>query len=331
MKDKLIFGFEIGQLCGEEIAIESLVDIKKLTEGDPDPFFATVKALRVGKSGNKKNFSMENLKQVLAQLPLYGYKGHIKEEEISYRFREPVTSWIGGKIIEDWLYVKGYISPQHESLRKDVALSLKVGRPMPVSILGFMKLKKQGEYYDVLDINMLSIDWANPGVEGIKGTQVIEVGKEQAKNQTTKEDDMPTKEEILAALTKDEIKTARPDLVGSIQSEMQESDEAKKQKEKDKTERDTLEKENKDLKKQVIDTHRDKLLAEIQDENIRGLAGDLLQGETTEELDKNWKLVKEKLGKFEKSGMPIISGKTDEKKPGSEFIEDRLLSDKKEA
>ena len=328
MKDKLIFGFEIGQLCSEEIAIEPRVDIKKLTEGDPDPFFAIVKALRIGKSRNKKNYSMENLKQVLEQLPFYGYKGHIKEEDISTVYREPVTIWIGGVISGEWLYLKGYIPPQYETLRKDVALSLKAERPTPVSVLGWYKVIQQGEYYDVEEIKMISTDWGNAGLEGIEGAQVVEVGKEM---KTTKEDDMPTKEEILAALTKDEIKTARPDLVGSIQSEMQESDEAKKQKEKDKTERDTLEKENKDLKKQVLDTHRDKLLGEIQDENIRGLAGDLLQGETTEELDKNWKLVKEKLGKFEKSGMPIISGKTDEKKPGSEFIEERLLNDKKEA
>lgn len=328
MKNKLIFGFEIGQLCSEEIAIESLVDIKKLTEGDSDPFFVVVKALRIGKSKNGKNYSQENLKQVLGQLPFYGYKGHIKEEDISTVYREPVTVWIGGVIDGEWLYLKGYIPPQYETLRKDVALSLKAERPMPVSVLGWYKLIQQGEYYDVEEIKMISTDWGNAGLEGIEGAQVVEVGKEM---KTNKGDDMPTKEEILAALTKDEIKTARPDLVGSIQSEMQESDEAKKQKEKDKTERDTLEKENKDLKKQVIDTHRDKLLAEIPDENIRELAGDLLQGETIEELDKNWKLAKEKLGKLEKPGMPIVGGKGDEKKPGSEFIEERLLNDKKEA
>lgn len=332
MKDKLLFGYEIGQLCGEEINITPLVDVKKLTEGDDNPFFATVKALRVGRSRNKKNYTKENLEQVLTQLPFYGHKGHIKEEDIDTTYREPVTIWIGGAISGEWLYLKGYIPPQYETLRKDVALSLKAERPMPVSVLGWYKLIPQGEYYDVKDIRIISTDWGNAGLEGVQGAQVVEVGKE-TEDKSNKEEDMPTKEEILAALSADEIKQARPDLVKSLQSEMLESEEEKKQRDEEKKKMETLEKENKDMKKQVLDTHREKLLAEIEDENIRTLAGDLLQGETVEELDKNWKLVKEKLSKIDKSGMPIVTAPDDEKDKkaeGSEFIQDRLLDKNKE-
>lgn len=332
MKDKLFFGFEIGQLCSEEVAITPLMDIKKLTEGDDKPFFAIVKALRVGSSRNKKNYTMENLKQVLTQLPFYGHKGHIKEEDIDTVYREPVTIWVGGAISGEWLYLKGYIPPQYETLRKDVALSLKAERPMPVSVLGWYKLIPQGEYYDVVDIKMISTDWGNAGLEGVQGAQVVEVGKE-TEDKSKKEEDMLTKEQILAALSADDIKQARPDLIKSIQSETLESEEGKKKREEEKKKTEALEKENKDLKKQVLDTHREKLIAEIEDENVRTLAGDLLLGETVEELDKNWKLVKEKLSKIDKPGMPIVKGPDDEKdkKPeGSEFIQKRLLNVKKE-
>lgn len=330
MKKSFTYGFEIAQLCSEEVKIPSLVDIDRLTEGDENPFFVTVKALRVGISGNKKKYSLENLQQVKSQLPLYGFLGHLKKEDVGYRYREPVTIWIGGEIIGDWLYVKGYIPPQHESHRKDVALSLKAKKPMPVSVLGWYRLKPQGEYSDVEDIMAISIDWANDLMEGIKGAQVTDIAQEQILADE-KEKDMITKEEILAALTMDEVKKTRPDLVTSIQSEMQESAEEKKQREDDKKKMDTLESENKKLKKQTIDAHRGKLLGEIKDEKLREIAGDLLQGETTEELDTNWKLVKEKLSKIEKPGMPIISGAEEGKKDGSDFLQDRLLGESKEA
>lgn len=325
---EMMYGFEIGELCSEEIEIESIVNAQDLIEGDQSPFFATVKVLKVGRSRNKKNYRMENLQQVLSQLPLYGYKGHVKEEDISTAYREPVTIWIGGKIVGEWLYVKGYIPPQYDTLRKDVALSLRARRPMPVSHLGWYKLIPREEYYDIENIESLSIDWGNAGLEGVKGAQVVEVGREQQEGQQHKEDDMPTREEIIAALSMEEIKKERPDLVESLQSEMQESEEEKKKREDETEKLKTLEKENADLKKQIIDGHREKLLAEIQDEKVREIAGDLLQGETVEELDKSWELVKEKLSKIEKPGIPIVTG-ADEEKPGQEFIEERLLDGKK--
>lgn len=312
-----IFDVEFGELCGEEVKIQSKVDVAKLTEGDAAPFFATVKAVKVGVSKNRKNYSMEILKQIRDQLPLYGYKGHITDEELSHVFREPVTVWIGGEISGDWLYVKGYIPPQYADLRKNVELSLRVGKPLPVSILGFLKMKPNGENFDVLEWKGLSIDWANDGVEGVEGAHVIKIGKE------TKEESMPTKEEILAALTADEIKKARPDLVKGLEAEMQGSEEAKKKQADEKKKLETLEKENLDLKKKLIDGHRAKLLGEVQDEKVRAIAGDLLKGETTEELDASWKTVKEKLATIEKPGMPIIAG-VEHKKEGSDFLREEL-------
>jgi len=329
IKSEMVFGIEFGELCCEEIKITPVVDIAKLTEGDPNPFFVTVKALKVGRSKNNFNYSMENLMQLKAQLPLYGYLGHVKEADIGHVYRDWKTIYIGGEIVNDWLYVKGYIPPQEDSLRKKVALSLKA-KPMPVSVQGFYQLKPRGEYYDVVQIKGLSIDWANSGLEGIEGAQVVKVGKET----TEKEEIMPTKEEILAALTLEDIRKARPDVVTSIQSEMQNSEEEKKRKvteqksrDDDKKKIETLEKENLDLKKTTLDAHRTKLLAEIADEKVRELAGELLKGESVEDLNKNWITVKEKFSKLEKPGMPIIAGaETKGKKAGADFLEDRLIA-----
>jgi len=317
VKGEMAFGVEAGELCQEEIKIAPKIDIGKLTEGDEKPFFVTAKALKTGISRNKKRYSKEILEKFLAQLPLYGYLGHISEKDIGTTFRNPVTIWIGGEIQNDWLYVKGYIPPEEESLRKKVALSLKT-RPMPVSVLGFYQLRPAGEISDVLDIQALSIDWANPGLEGVEGAGVVNISRE------TKEDKMITREEVLASLTLDDIQKERSDLIEMLRSEMQESDEEKKKREDEEKKIKTLEKENAEIKKAMIDTHREKLLAEITNEEVRAIAGDLLQGETKEELDTNWKLVKEKLAKIEKPGMPIITG-ANTSKPGSEFIEERLL------
>lgn len=322
-----LFFSDDAELCGEEITkdiqIDSVVDIKKITEGDPAPFFATIKAMRIGVSGNKRRYNMENLEQVKKQLPLFGYLGHLKKEDVDSKFRNPVTVWIGGAIHGEWLYLKGYVPPEEDNLRKKIALSVKVGKPMPASILGFMQQKLQGEVYDVLNIRALSVDWANDKMEGIPGARVTAVSSEQKGNE--EETMPPTKEEIIDALSLEEIKQARPDLVKTLQSEMQESDEEKKNRDEEKKKTETLEKENVDLKKKILDTHRGKLLAEIKDENVRSLADGLLAGETTEKLDENWKLVKEKLSKIEKPGMPIISGADQGKKPGSEFVNEDLL------
>jgi hypothetical protein len=320
-----LFFADDAELCSEEILkdikIDPVVDVTKMIEGDPAPFFPTIKAMRIGVSGNKRRYSMENLEQVKKQLPLYGYLGHIKEKDRDSEFRNPVTVWIGGTIHGEWLYMKGYVPPEEDNLRKKIALSLKVGKPMPVSILGFMQLKPQGEIHDVLNIQALSVDWANDKMEGIPGAQVTTVSSEQKSNQ----EDTMTREEIIAALSLADIKKERPDLVTTLQSEMQESDEEKKKRDEEKKKTETLEKENVDLKKKILDTHRVVLLAEIKDENVRALADGLLTGETTEKLDENWKLVKEKLGKIEKPGMPIITGAAEGKKPGSEFVNEDLL------
>ncbi len=320
-----LFFISDAELCGEEIAkdikIDPVVDVKKMIEGDPAPFFPMIKAMRIGVSGNKRRYSMENLEQVKKQLPLYGYLGHIKEKELDSEFRNPVTVWIGGTIQGEWLYLKGYVPPEEDNLRKKIALSLKVGKPMPVSILGFMQLKPQGEVHDVLNIQALSVDWANDKMEGIPGAAVTAVSSEQKE---IKEDTM-TREEIIAALSLADLKKERPDLVTTLQSEMKVSDEEKKRQVEDKEKIATLEKENVDLKKSILDNHRAKLLAEIKDENVRAIADGLLTGETAEKLDESWKLVKEKLGKIEKPGVPIIGGAQD-KKPGSEFLVDGLVN-----
>jgi cation transport regulator ChaB len=317
---EMILSFELGELCAEQVDIKSTVDIAKLTEGDPSPFFPTVRALKIGISGNKKRYSMEILKKVKEQLPVYGYLGHIKEEETSYKYRDPVTIWFGGEILNDWLYVKGYVPPTEDRLRKQIALSLRANKPLPVSILGENLMKFNKDYWDVLDIRLISIDWAPSGLEGIQGANVVNISKEQI----SKEVNM-TREEILAGLTLDEIKKERPDLVQSLSSEMANSDEEKKKRAAEAEKLKTLEAENLKLKTDTLNAHKEKLLGEIKDEKVREIAKDLLQGESIEKLDANWKLTKEKLGKLEKPGMPILTGQGD-KKPGSDFLQDRLLT-----
>jgi len=157
---EMILDTSFGELTGEqvEIPIPSHIDVKKLTEGDASPMFVTVKALKIGVSKNHKIYSRENLEQLKSQLPLYGYLGHIREEDISTTYRKPVTVWFAGEIINEWLYTKGYIFPDEKDLRKSTEIGLKIGKPPTVSVLNWLNLQPQGENQKILDLKGVSID-----------------------------------------------------------------------------------------------------------------------------------------------------------------------------
>uniref|UniRef100_A0A7C6E9F8 Uncharacterized protein n=1 Tax=candidate division WOR-3 bacterium TaxID=2052148 RepID=A0A7C6E9F8_UNCW3 len=320
VKSEMTFDIESGELCAEEIKIPLSVDITKLTEGDANPFFVVAKALKVGISKNKRIYSRENLEQLKSQLPLYGYLGHIKEEDIGSIYRKPVTVWLGGEIINDWLYVKGYVFPDEKDLRKSIEIGLKIGKPPAVSVLNWLNLQPCGENQKVLDLKGVSIDWASYGFEGVPGAQVVSMGSEQTQKEVNME-----RAEFIAGLTLDDLKKERPDLIQALSAEMQTSDEEKKKQKETEDKIKTLEAENLKLKTEILNAHKEKLLGEIKDEKIREIAKDLLQGESIEKLEENWKLVKEKLGKLEKPGMPILNTQSNTKK-GSDFLQDRYLT-----
>jgi hypothetical protein len=318
---EMIFAVESAVLTSEQINFSPTIDVAKLTEGDPNPFFVTVKALKTGVSGNKRRYSAEILQKVKSQLPVYGYLGHISEKELPYAYRDPVTIWFAGEIANDWLYCKGYVYSSEKKLRQDIELGNKINRPKPVSVLGIYNMKPVGEIMEVTDINpLLSIDWANYGQEGIKGAHVIDFGSEQKNNH---KEVIMTREEILAALTMADLIKERPDLISTLKSEMVESDEAKKKQKESDEKIKTLEAENLRLNKLTVDTHRTKLLSEYKDEKFRTLASELLKGDTIADLDTNFPGVKAKVANLTE-GMPIITGAGDTK-PGSDFINKELL------
>jgi len=322
-RGEMVFSIESAQLSSEQIDFHPAIDIAKLTEGDPAPYFVTVRAMKSGISENDFNYSSEIVKKIQSQLPTYGHLGHLKDfQDLSYRFRDPVTIWLAGEIKGDWLYVKGYVPPEQDKLRKQIKLSLKANKPMAVSIHGLMKSlpAKGGKYRDVIDYRLLSIDWANPGTEGITGAGVVQISKEQ-KNQQ-KEDSME-RAELIASLGMDDLKKERPDLVTAIQGEMANTEQAKqKQKEIDDKIK-SLEAENLNLKKQTLESHRTKLLSEYKDKKLRTLAGELLKGETIADLDTSFTTVKTRVAELTQ-GMPIITG-AGNTKPGSDFINKDLL------
>jgi hypothetical protein len=228
------------------------VDIKKLVEEDKNPLFVVVEALSPQISQNNREWEEKHLFSIAEQINSKkpdGYSGHLREEDRSTKTPLSQTLWLGAivKAIEGKkrLFVKGYILPYAEHLRKYLKTAKAASKKVGVSIYGTAKevWDSTKNAYRVSDFNLESIDWARPGAEGVTGTGYLKLTSEM-KNMD--------KLEIIKGLTLEEIKGQRKDLVDKVVSEM-----SSKIKEEGKKEIDNL-------KKKIEE--KDKVVSEIKDE-----------------------------------------------------------------
>lgn len=190
---------------------------------DTDPKFINVEVLRGNTiSGNNRRYNNNNVTEIVGMIPgIQGFLGHPDPSKYGFEFREPQCIFVGAlkEILQDGTaraVAKAYLF-RSSNLREWIPKSIAVGNPMTVSINGHADVIRNGEYTEVIKINDLeSIDWANPGTEGISTSKAMSVVREiEYKNGGNK---MEPKE-IIGNATVTEFKAYNPvGYVGMVKS-----------------------------------------------------------------------------------------------------------------
>jgi len=319
MKSSKVEGFLAGELVSQaevdKLGLGSMVpaagvDITTLTAKTPDPFFVYVRAGRVGNSGSTvngkpRNWLPKTLERILAALPLYGYRGHPDPEQFRKQrtWRDFVTVWVAGKIVDGALYLKGFIPAAEKDFQELIQLTLAAGNPMQVSPFGMLLGRERDTTWDVEDLEPISVDWGQPGDAGFSDADVLKVAGELTEETTMTEEqtrklqednlrlggELKTAQEGLAAATKKV--TELEGTVTTIGGELK-----------------TLKEQAAEKVKVEVKTHREGLIAKLP-ETEREIGGELLTGDSVETLDKSFEVVVTKLKKA-RPGMRIIGGET---------------------
>ena len=239
---------EMAAISTLNVPVDPRIDIDTITADDPDPKFVNVEVIRSGISGNNRRYNNRIVDEISDLVPgVQGFFGHPDPSKRSFEFREPQCIYVGSmtETMADGLkrcIAKAYLF-KTSPLREWVPKSIAAGNPMTVSINGSADLMRNGDFLDLIHMTELeSIDWANPGTEGMETSQAMSVVNEM-KNQSKEDKEMAdvTAKEILQNATVAEFKAYNPNgyegmLKGITVSELQA--------------------QNPDLVQQIIDTNK---------------------------------------------------------------------------
>lgn len=199
------------------VPVHPSIDIGTITGDDPNPMFVNVEILRGGTiSGNNRRYHNENSKQLVNLIPgVQGFLGHPDPSKYGFEFRNPQCIYVGAML--DYMVdgavrciAKCYLFKSSE-LREWVPKSIAANNPMTVSINGQADVIYNGEYADVITINSLdSIDWANPGTEGLGTSQAMSVVREM-ENKSENGGKIMDPKDVLKNATITEFKAYNPD------------------------------------------------------------------------------------------------------------------------
>lgn len=166
------------------VPVDPRIDMDTITADDPDPKFVNVEVIRAGVSGNSRRYNNNVVREVSQLVPgCQGFFGHPDPSKYGFEFREPQCIYVGS-VIEtmadglDRCIAKAYLF-KTSPLREWVPKSIAAGNPMTVSINGAADVMRNGDLLDVIHMTELqSIDWANPGTEGMETSKAMSVVNE---------------------------------------------------------------------------------------------------------------------------------------------------------
>lgn len=198
------------------VAVDSRIDIAAIVADDSDPMFVNVEVVRAGISGNNRRYNNAVVREINAMVPgTQGFLGHPDPSKFGFEFREPQCIYVGSMVDvlpdnTERCIAKCYIF-KDSKLREWVPKSIAANNPMTVSINAIGDIIKSDNMIDVVHIDELqSIDWANPGTEGMDTSKAMSVVSEQKANNTGGNDNMDAKE-IIKNATVAEFKAYNPD------------------------------------------------------------------------------------------------------------------------
>jgi hypothetical protein len=192
--------------------------IERVTDGDPDPKFATF-VIESGWSKSHRLWDIPIFDKVHEQIsqagsnndPIVGYLGHIKPEDAGFAFPEIQFQWlrsalkkIGGKA---HLFTKAYVLPDTKA-----RFYLKKGLAKSVSWYGDAAQIPFQKGVRITDFALESIDLARPGKAGMSARLV---GALTSEMEATGGNEV--KPEEIAALQENELRAHAPGLVKQIE------------------------------------------------------------------------------------------------------------------
>lgn len=202
------------------VRVDERIDIGTITADDSDPMFVNVEVVRAGISGNNRRYNNAVVREINALVPgAQGFLGHPDPSKYGFEFREPHCIYVGSTVDvlpdnTERCVAKCYVF-KSSPLREWIPKSIAANNPMTVSINAIGDVIKSDDILDVVHISELqSIDWANPGTEGIDTSKAMSVVSEQKSN-IGGNNNMDSKE-IIKNATVAELRSYNPDAVANL-------------------------------------------------------------------------------------------------------------------
>ena len=287
-------GAVIGEMGVDTVPLSEKVDIDKLKAGDDDPLEVVVE-IDSGKSKRKWNYlpqALESISRQINEKVPNGFLGHQKQENLAFEFPKIATHWVGAMYRDGKAYVRGVV----DASQKDLKRWIRGGRIKQVSIYGIPTLRKENGETQVVDFDLMSLDWTPKDRNGMQ-TKVVTVSEmdDLLNKQNTDGGVKVTKQEVLGEMARmlkeGEISlTEAKTLVGETDETLKFKDVAKQL---------DVAPENvvgeisrlKNLEKQVAESKHENLVKkvlneEVKDETIRGIVGEMIDSDVEDDEKK---------------------------------------------
>lgn len=209
---------EMSDISEVDVPVDPRIDIDVITADDDDPKFVNVEVLRAGISKtNRRRYNNNVVREVNDMIPgVQGFYGHPDPSKEGFEFREPQCIFVGSMVEHmpdgiDRTIAKAYLF-KTSALREWIPKSIAAGNPMTVSINGTGDVMRGNDVIDVVHMSDLqSVDWANPGTEGMCTSQAISVVKELQNKKGGLEMPDNNAKQIISEVTVSELKAYNPD------------------------------------------------------------------------------------------------------------------------
>lgn len=192
--EKTTYSDRICEMMGDnsiKVPNDPRVDMSIITADDDDPQFVIVEVLRAGiiSKTNKRRYNNNNIREI-AELIVgtEGFLGHEDPSKKGFEFRDPQSICVGAIVDHmpdglDRCIMKTYLF-KNSPLREWIPKSIAAGNPITVSINATADIMRNysSDIIDVVHISELSsVDWANPGTEGVDTAKALAIVQELQK------------------------------------------------------------------------------------------------------------------------------------------------------
>jgi len=163
-----------GEMRPEDIPLAPGVDLAALKAGDDDPLEVVVE-IPAGRSKRGWNYLPETIRKIVGEVAsktATGFLGHQDPDKVDHEFPLPVTHWVGALWRDGRAYIRGVV----DAAAKDLKRWIRANRVNQVSIFGIPTLRQAGGETQVVDYQLLSIDWTPLDRAGMP-TRVVAVGE----------------------------------------------------------------------------------------------------------------------------------------------------------